>query len=29
MGLSFDGKTKTETWQNGITLNELRYRKRL
>jgi ribosomal protein S18 acetylase RimI-like enzyme len=29
MGLVFDGKTKTETWQNGITLNELRYRMKL
>lgn len=26
MGLTSDGKTKTETWQNGITLHEARYR---
>ncbi len=29
MGLRFDGKTKTETWQNGTTLHELRYRMKL
>lgn len=29
MGLSFDGKTKTETWQNGVVLNELHYRMKL
>lgn len=26
MGMSFEGKTKTETRQNSITLHELRYR---
>ncbi len=29
MGMRFDGKTKTETWQNRVTLNELRYHKNL
>lgn len=29
MGMKFDGKAKTETWQHGLTLNELRYRKSL
>jgi ribosomal protein S18 acetylase RimI-like enzyme len=26
MGMTSDGKTKTETWQNGLELYELRYR---
>jgi ribosomal protein S18 acetylase RimI-like enzyme len=25
MGMTFDGRAKTETWQNGVVLNELRY----
>jgi RimJ/RimL family protein N-acetyltransferase len=29
MGLTFDGKTKTETRQNGLTLHELRHHMKL
>jgi ribosomal protein S18 acetylase RimI-like enzyme len=29
MGMIFDGKTKTETRQNGVVLNELHYRMKL
>jgi ribosomal protein S18 acetylase RimI-like enzyme len=28
-GLTLDGQKKSETWQNGVMLNELRYRGKL